>query len=151
MPARCRWRSLLAVLLVLAALVAALVATARPGLCQRPASGQSSSPAGGLTASAADDGSRVVVVRNRTGTDLYGLYLATTGSGNWSDDLLSGGRLDEGADLDVTFPWGARAIWWDIRVENREGQSVEWKGLPLRRFRRVTLYFQGGRPVARGD
>ena len=97
------------------------------------------------------DGSRVVAVRNRTGTDLYGLFLAPTGSGAWGEDLLAGRRLDEGERLDVTFPWGARAIGWDIRVENREGRAVEWKEIPLRRLRRVTLYFQGGRPVARGE
>ena len=93
----------------------------------------------------------MVAVRNRTGTDLYGLFLAPTGSGAWGEDLLAGRRLDEGEQLDVTFPWGARAIWWDIRVENREGRAVEWKEIPLRRLRRVTLYFQGGRPVARGE
>lgn len=117
---------------LLAVLLVALVVPARPGR-------------------SADDGSRVVAVRNSTGTDLYGLFLAPAGSGSWSEDLLAGRRLDEGESLDVTFPWGARAIWWDIRVENREGRAVEWKEIPLRRLRRVTLYFQGGRPVVRGE
>ena len=130
---RFRGRAALIVTVLLA--LAALFTAARPGRCQ----------------SAADDGSRVVVVRNRTGADLYGLFLAPTGSESWSYDLLAGKRLDDGADLDVTFPWGARAIWWDIRVENREGRFVEWKEVPLRRFRRVTLYFQGGRPLVRGE
>lgn len=138
-PPRSRGRA--ALFIVFPLVLAALFAPARPGLCQ------SSS----RTGSTADDGSRVVVMRNRTGTDLYGVFLAPAGSERWSDDLLAGKRLDEGEELDVTFPWGARAIWWNIRVENREGRSVEWKELPLRRFRRVTLYFQGGRPRARGE
>lgn len=88
----------------------------------------------------------VVELINRTGTPLYGLFLAPSGSGSWTGDLLGGVRLDTGEGVDVAFPWGARAIWWDLRVENRQGQSVEWKNIPLRRFRQITLYFQGSIP-----
>ncbi len=89
---------------------------------------------------------QTVELINRTGTPLYGLFLAPSGSGSWSGDLLGGVRLDMGEGIDLAFPWGARAIWWDLRVENRQGQSVEWKNIPLRRFRQVTLYFQGNTP-----
>lgn len=97
------------------------------------------------------EGETVLNVLNRTGADLYGLFLAPAGSDAWGEDLLDGGRLRAGEDVKVTFPWGARAIWWDVRAENRDGASVEWKNLPLRRFRQLTLFFSGNAPVARGE
>lgn len=115
-------------------------------------------PVSALAAEAGSTGERVLVVRNDTGTDLYGLFFApaqSTAGGaatrNWGADLLDGNPLRQGGDVNVTFPWGARAIWWDVRAENREGGSVEWKNIPLRRFRTVTLYFQGASPMVKGE
>ncbi|MEG2004757.1 MAG: hypothetical protein RR014_01865 [Bilophila sp.] len=92
-----------------------------------------------------------VTVRNLTGADLYALHLAPAGSQKWSEDLLEGGCLRMGKEIKVTFPWGARAIWWDIHVENRNGTVVKWSNVPMRRFRILTLLFDGTKPKIRGE
>lgn len=66
---------------------------------------------------------RHVAVLNLTGTDLYALYLAPAGTERWSEDLLRGNRLQEGKQVSITFPWRARALWWDLRVENKRGEA----------------------------
>lgn len=103
-------------------------------------------------AQAADDsGETRVTLRNFTGTDLYALHLAPGGSGKWSGDLLAGGCLPMGETVDVTFPWHARAIWWDIHVENKSGTVVKWANVPMKRFRVLTLLFDGDKPRIRGE
>ena len=86
---------------------------------------------------------------NRTGQDLYALFLAPGGlgkNGHWSVDLLQGSPLRQGASVKLVLPY--RGIWWDLRVENDAGESLEWTTLPLRRSRGVILTFSAGRPGA---
>lgn len=93
---------------------------------------------------------RHVAVLNLTGTDLYALYLAPAGTERWSEDLLRGNCLQEGKQVSITFPWRARALWWDLRVENKRGEAVIWKNVPVRRFFQLTLSFAGNSPRIQG-
>lgn len=98
-----------------------------------------------------ESGETRVTLRNFTGTDLYALHLAPGGSEKWSEDLLAGNALPMGEKVEVTFPWHARAIWWDIHVENKSGTVVKWTNVPMKRFRVLTLLFDGNQPRIRGE
>lgn len=95
-------------------------------------------------------GEQDVAILNLTGTDLYGLYLAPAGTEKWGEDLLHGSRLRKGKKVSITFPWKARALWWDLRVENKQGEAVIWKNVPVRRFFQLTLSFVGNTPRIQG-
>jgi hypothetical protein len=42
-----------------------------------------------------------------------------------------------------------KVTMWDLRVESRAGQFLEWENLNLLEISKVTLYYQDGKATAR--
>ena len=82
-------------------------------------------------------------LHNRTGADLYKLYLAHHSSADWdeNEDLLGGAVMMNGAELTITL--NKEATSWDIRVESKSGGSLEWSDVPLNGSTDVVLEANG--------
>ena len=70
-------------------------------------------------------------LHNRTGADLYKLYLAHHSAADWDedDDLLGGAVMLNGAELTITLH--KEGASWDIKVASKSGGSLEWSDVPL--------------------
>ncbi len=68
---------------------------------------------------------------NRTGVDIFALHVAPADSNDWEEDLLGGKQLIAGGDVLVVFSPDTEAELWDIRVEDSDGNSLEWHDVDL--------------------
>ncbi len=85
---------------------------------------------------------------NRTGVEIYALYVSPHTSNEWGDDILGADTLLSGEELDVFFSPRERAKYWDIRIEDEDGNYIEWGRLNLLEISKVTLYYRNKKPTA---
>ena len=85
---------------------------------------------------------------NRTGVEIYALYVTPHSANDWGDDILGADTLLSGEELDVFFSPKERAKYWDIRIEDEDGNYIEWGRLNLLEISKVTLYYRNKKPTA---
>lgn len=68
---------------------------------------------------------------NRTGVDIYSVFISPTGVDEWEEDVMEADMLLHGADIEINFDSDEEAEFWDIRVEDREGNALVWKKINL--------------------
>lgn len=93
-------------------------------------------------------GKQDFIVVNRTGVEIYALYVSPHNARSWGEDILGADTLLPNEDLLITFSRRERAKYWDLRVEDEDGNSIEWGRLNLLEISRVTLYYKNRKPTA---
>ncbi len=68
---------------------------------------------------------------NETDTAVTGFYVSETGSSYWQDNLMAGGYLDSGYEIDVIIADGLTVCAYDIRFVFSDGEALEDYGLDL--------------------
>ncbi len=68
---------------------------------------------------------------NRTGVDIHALYVCPSDQEDWDNELLGGKQLINEADVLIQFHPDTSAQMWDIRVEDAEGNFLEWHDVDL--------------------
>lgn len=68
---------------------------------------------------------------NRTGVDIYAVYVAPSDSEEWEENLIEGAQLMHGGDIDIVFAPDEEVELWDIRVEDAEGNFLFWREIDL--------------------
>lgn len=81
-------------------------------------------------APAAFAGTQDFTLVNRTGVEIYSLFISESANDEWEEDVLGDDVLPDGARIDVTFS-GRSACLWDILVTDDEGGNVTWEGIDL--------------------
>ena len=98
------------------------------------------------TGYAADQDFTVV---NNTGVEIHALYVSPADKNNWGEDILGQDTLAAGGSADIEFDAEEEAEKWDLRIEDKEGTSIEWTDLDLTEIAKVTLNFADGKPTAK--
>ena len=87
-------------------------------------------------------------LENRTGINIHSIFISSHDSEEWGDDLMEDDILRDGEDLDIEFHPKAGARLWDLRIEDKEGDSVEWEAIDPTKFEVLTLKIVKGKPIA---
>lgn len=85
---------------------------------------------------------------NKTGVEIHSVYIAPNESDDWGDDVMGKDTLGDGESVDIEFHPKAKAAKWDLRVEDEDGNSVEWESLDLTKISELTLKIVKGKPTA---
>lgn len=86
---------------------------------------------------------------NRTGLRIVKLYISTSETDEWEEDVLGVDVLEDGASVDIHFSAKEQAKHWDLKIVDSDGDEVVWTNLNLLEISKVTLHYQkGGQPVA---
>lgn len=93
-------------------------------------------------------GDQDFVLVNETGVEIAELYISPASTDNWGEDVLTVDTLPDGADCDIKFSRNESADFWDLKVVDHEGSSVEWERLKLTAISKVTLTIDNGKPMA---
>ena len=104
-----------------------------------------------LAATAAVAGEQDFILHNKTGVAIDKLYIAPHSSNDWQEDILGQDTLANGESLKIRFGRSEKAAHWDIRIEDKQGHSVEWESLNLLEISSVTLYIKDGKAWAEYD
>ena len=86
---------------------------------------------------------------NKTGVEIHALYVSPADKGEWGEDILGQDTLPAGASTDIEFDPEEEAEKWDLRVEDKEGNSIEWSDLDLTEISKVTLHYADGKATAK--
>lgn len=101
-----------------------------------------------LCAPVAFAGEQDFTLVNRTGVDIYELYVAPSDQTDWEEDVLGADILADGDSVHVTFSSAEDSELWDIKVVDGHGNDVHWLQVDLTSVSRVTLYQRKGRTWA---
>ena len=88
------------------------------------------------------------VLVNKTGVEIHAMYVTPHNSNDWGDDILGADVLANNEDADITFSRREKARLWDLRIEDAEGNFIEWDNLNLLEISKVTLYYKNRKPTA---
>ena len=86
---------------------------------------------------------------NQTGGDIFKVFISPHSANDWQDDLLARNIQIDGESVTIRFQRPEKNAMWDLRVENRAGQYLEWENLNLLEISKVTLYHKDGQATAK--
>lgn len=85
---------------------------------------------------------------NQTGVEINALYISPHDADDWEEDILGRDTLPSGETLDIKFTREEKAAMWDLRVEDKQGNSIEWENLNLLQISKLTLRYADGKATA---
>ena len=101
-----------------------------------------------LTQAAFTQGKQDFTLVNRTSVEINSVYITPHSSDDWEDDILGQDTLPAGESVDIQFSRKEKAKMWDLRVEDSEGNSIEWENLNLLEISTVKLFYKNGKAWA---
>ncbi|NBO64787.1 MAG: hypothetical protein EBU88_08080 [Acidobacteria bacterium] len=87
-------------------------------------------------------------LENRTGINIHAIFISSHDADEWGEDVMEDDILRDGEDIDIEFHPRAGARLWDLRIEDKDGDSVEWEGIDPTKFEVLTLKIVKGKPIA---
>lgn len=95
-----------------------------------------------------NQGEQDFVLVNKTGVEIYALYITPNSANDWGDDVLGVDTLPPGEETTIVFSPQARATYWDLRVEDEDGNYIEWDKFNLKKISVIELYYKNGKATA---
>lgn len=99
----------------------------------------------GTSANAGDQDFTLV---NKTGVEIHKMFASPHSKDDWEEDVLGDDTLANGESVDVTFSPKEKAKLWDLRVEDSDGNALEWDSLNLLEISKLTLHYKNGKGTA---
>ena len=95
-----------------------------------------------VTASAlARTGKQDFILHNQTGVEIHSLYVSPHSTDDWEEDILGKDTLPSGESVKITFEDREKHVHWDMKVTDKDGNSLEWEDLNLVEISEVTLHW----------
>ncbi len=85
-----------------------------------------------------------VNLNNATGVDIYALYLSPTDTDAWGEDVLDVEVLSDGEEAQFMVLAQAGQRYWDLRIEDSDGNAVTWTGLDITTMSDLKLILKDG-------
>jgi hypothetical protein len=85
---------------------------------------------------------------NRTGVEIYAVYVSPNNEDDWGEDVLGRDTLANGESVEIEFSPKEKAKFWDIRVEDKDGGYIEWDRFNLLEISKITLFYKNGKATA---
>lgn len=85
---------------------------------------------------------------NKTGFEIYSVYVAPSDVEEWGEDILGRDTLANGESVDIHFSRKEKAKYWDLKVEDSDGNYVYWEDFDLLEISKVTVYYKKGKATA---
>ena len=93
-------------------------------------------------------GKQDFTLHNETGVEIQELYVSSHSSDNWEEDVLGQDTLPSGESVTIHFSPKEKVKLWDLKVVDKEGNSIEWESLNLLEISEVTLHYKNGKAWA---
>jgi hypothetical protein len=85
---------------------------------------------------------------NETGVEIHKVFISPHDSNDWEEDILGRDTLPTGQSVDIKFNRTEKAANWDLRVEDSQGNAIEWENLNLLKISKLTLHYKDGKATA---
>lgn len=95
-----------------------------------------------ITASAsARPGKQDFILHNQTGVEINSLFVSPHDSNAWEQDVLGQETLASGDSVKVLFDDREKKGRWDLKITDKDGNSLEWTDLNLVEISEITLHW----------
>ncbi|HYH84290.1 MAG TPA: hypothetical protein VEX60_02340 [Pyrinomonadaceae bacterium] len=98
--------------------------------------------------SSSESGAQDFTLVNSTGVVINKLFISPHDKDDWEEDILGQDTLASGQSLEIKFDRDEIAEMWDLRVEDTQGNAIEWENLKLTEINKVTLHYKDGKATA---
>ncbi len=79
---------------------------------------------------------------NQTGYEISEVYVSTSKTDNWEEDVLGDGTLDDGKSRVIRFRNAGKSCMWDLKVVYEEDDSsAVWHDIDLCKTSKVTIKY----------
>lgn len=85
---------------------------------------------------------------NETGVEIHKVFISPHDSDDWEENILGKDTLASGDSVDIKFDRTEKSKMWDLRVEDKGGNAIEWENLNLLEISKVTLHYKDGKATA---
>ena len=122
-------------------------ATANANAAASPAA----SPAANANASNANSAAGAAqdfTLVNKTGVEIDKVFISPHDADDWEEDILGQDTLPDGQNVEVKFDRDETAAKWDLRIEDKQGNDIEWENLDLLKISKLTLRYKDGKGTA---
>lgn len=86
-------------------------------------------------------GKQDFLLHNQTGVEIHTLHVSPHSTDDWEEDILGKDTLADGDSLKITFEDREKHVHWDLKVTDKDGNSLEWEDLNLIEISEVTLHW----------
>jgi hypothetical protein len=88
---------------------------------------------------------------NKTGYQIDDVYVSSSKSDDWGNDIMGKDALADGEKVDIVFPHGGGKCTFDIKVKYNDGDKAEWDEVNLCDYNTITLHWDGKNTTATGE
>ena len=113
-----------------------------------PANSNATSKANAGNRNAAPGAAQDFTLVNRTGVEIDKVFISPHDADDWEEDILGQDTLPDGQTVDVKFDREETSAKWDVRIEDKQGNAIEWENLDLLKISKVTLHYKDGKGTA---
>lgn len=111
-------------------------------------SGANTNTTSNTNSTAQEGGKQDFMLVNQTGVEIDKLYIGPHSSDEWGEDILGQDTLPSGQSVEIKFHRNEKAAMWDLKIEDKQGNSIEWENLNLLEINKVTLFYKDGKGTA---
>ncbi len=97
---------------------------------------------------ASQGGAQDFTLVNKTGVEIDKVFISPHDADDWEEDILGQDTLPDGQTVDVKFARDETSAKWDVRIEDKQGNAIEWESLDLLKIAKVTLHYKDGKGTA---
>jgi hypothetical protein len=113
-----------------------------------PASNTNTTSNANSGSTAQEGGKQDFTLVNQTGVEIDKVFISPHDSNDWQEDILGQDTLPASQSVDIKFHRSEKAAMWDLRIEDKQGNSIEWENLNLLEISKVTLFYKDGKGTA---
>ena len=121
---------------------------ATPAATATPAASPAAANANSTTSAASNSAAQDFTLVTQTGVEIDKVYISPHDKDDWEEDILGKDTLPEGQSVDIKFHRDETAAEWDLRVEDKGGNAIEWENLNLLKISKLTLHYKDKKPTA---
>jgi len=86
-------------------------------------------------------GKQDFILHNQTGVEINSLFVSPHDSNAWEQDVLGQDTLASGDSVKVVFNDREKKVRWDLKITDKDGNSLEWADLNLVEISELTLHW----------
>jgi len=88
---------------------------------------------------------------NNSGMIIKSIYVSPNNVDDWQENILIGDLVRAQGRMVIRFDHQEKTSIWDLKIEDTNGRTAEFKSLDLRRISRLTLRFRNGVAIAEAE
>ena len=80
---------------------------------------------------------------NETGVVIHKVFISPNDDNNWGGDILGTDVFMNESETNISFEPIEDVCLWDLKIEDSEGNAIEWNAIDLCKWLTVTLHWDG--------